>query len=187
MRMRVLAGLTLVLLLLGGSTACGGGSDGGSGGSGGSDLSDTIVLPDGWVMLDAVSVADVEGVVGVTGYKPWAEPLSDAPGGKPQGGYSTSAGAPSKINFLVYTKDGQAEYDRVAGFVENPTPVKGDLWDQAVFGDTYNGADKLVAILVRRGDVCLLIRWDPKAYADWDQTELGVKLATMLIENLYGK
>ena len=30
------------------------------------------------------------------------------------------------------------------------------------------------------------ILWDPKYYSDWDQTELGVKLATMLIENLYG-
>lgn len=185
MKIRVLALLSMVLLLLVAAPACGGGGSEAS--SGGSGLSDTIVLPDGWVMLDAVSVADVEGVVGVTGYQPWAEPLSDAPAGKPQGGYATSAGAPSKIDFLVYTKDGQGEYDRVAGFVEDPTPVEGDLWDQAVFGDMYDGADKLVAILVRRGDVCLRIRWDPKAYTDWDQTESGVKLATMLIENLYGK
>ena len=139
--MRVPIVLLAALFLLGAGAACGGdGSGGGSsgssgGGSGGSDLSDTIVLPAGWEMLDAVSVADVEAVVGATGYKPWSEPLSDAAAGKPQGGYATDEGPVSKINFLVYTKDGQAEYDRVADFVENPTPVSGDLWDEAIFGD----------------------------------------------------
>jgi len=193
MKIRVLAVLSMVLLMLVAVAACGGGasdgaSDGGSGGgSGGSDLSDTIVLPDGWEMLDAVSVADVEAVVGATGYKPWSEPLSDAAAGKPQGGYATDEGPVSKINFLVYTKNGQAEYDRVADFVENPTPVTGDLWDQAIIGDMPDAGEKLVALLVRRGDVCMRILWDPAYYAEWDQTDLGVKLATMLIENLYGK
>ena len=189
LKIRVLAGLSAVLLMLAAVAACGGGgSEGGSGGStGGSDLSDTIVLPDGWEMLDAVSVADVEAVVGATGYKPWSEPLSDAAAGKPQGGYATDEGPVSKINFLVYTKNGQAEYDRVADFVENPTAVTGDLWDQAVFGDLPDAGEKLVAMLVRRGDVSLRIRWDPASYADWDQTDLGVKLTTMLIGNLYGK
>jgi hypothetical protein len=185
MKIRVLAGLSLVLLTLMAAAACGGGSSGGS--SGGSDLSDTIVLPEGWEMLDAVSVADVEAVVGATGYKPWSETLSDAAAGKPQGSYATDEGPVSKIDFLVYTKNGQAEYDRVADFVENPTPVSGDLWDQAISGDMPDGGETLVAILARRGDVCLRIRWDPQYYAKWDQTELGAKLATMLIENLYGK
>jgi hypothetical protein len=31
------------------------------------------------------------------------------------------------------------------------------------------------------------ILWNPEYYGKWDQTELGVNLATMLIENLYGK
>jgi hypothetical protein len=193
MKLRILMVLLATGLVILGA-ACGGGSDGSesssgggsSGSSGGSGLSDTIVLPDGWEMLDAVSVADVEGVVGTTGYEPWAEPLSDAAAGKPQGGYATADGAPSKINFLVYTKDGQAEYDRVAGFIEDATPVSGDLWDQAIIGTLYDG-DKLTAMLVRRGDVCMRIAWNPAAYADWDQTELGTKLATMLVDKLYTK
>ncbi|MEI6450520.1 MAG: hypothetical protein WCP98_11325 [Actinomycetes bacterium] len=193
MKIRVLAVLSVLLLMLVAVAGCGGGSsgdgsgDGSGGSSGGSDLSDTIVLPAGWEMLDAVSVADVEAVVGATGYKPWSEPLSDAAAGKPQGGYATDEGPVSKINFLVYTKNGQAEYDRVADFVENPTPVTGDLWDQAIIGDLPDAGEKLVALLVRRGDVCMRILWDPAYYSKWDQTELGVKLATMLIENLYGK
>ena len=193
MKIRVLAVLSVLLLMLVAVAGCGGGSsgdgsgDGSGGSSGGSDLSDTIVLPAGWEMLDAVSVADVEAVVGASGYKPWSEPLSDAAAGKPQGGYATDEGPVSKINFLVYTKNGQAEYDRVAGFVENPTPVTGDLWDQAIIGDLPDAGEQLVALLVRRGDVCMRILWDPAYYSKWDQTELGVKLATMLIENLYGK
>ena len=189
MKISVLAVLSLVLLVLVAVAACGGSDSGGGsgGGSGGSDLSATIVLPEGWEMLDAVSVADVEAVVGATGYKPWSEPLSDAAAGKPQGGYATDEGPVSKINFLAYTKDGQAEYDRVADFVENPTPVTGDLWDQAIIGDMPDAGEQLVALLVRRGDVCMRILWDPKYYSEWDQTELGVKLATMFIDNLYGK
>jgi hypothetical protein len=186
MKIRALAVLSLVLVTLMAAAACGGGADSG-GGSSGSDLSDTIVLPAGWEMLDAVSVADVEGVVGATGYKPWSEPLSDAAAGKPQGGYATDEGPVSKINILVYTKDGQAEYDRVADFIENPTPVTNDLWDQAIIGDMPDAGEQLVALLARRGDVTMRIWWDPQHYAKWDSTELGTKLATMLIGNLYGK
>ena len=193
MKLRILvmlwvAGLVLLGAACGGSSGSSDSSSGGgsSGSSGSSGLSDTIVLPDGWEMIDAVSVADVEGVLGATGYEEWHETLSDAAAGKPQGGYATSAGTTSKVNFLVYTKNGQAEYDRVADFIEDPTPVSGDLWDQAIIGTLYDG-DKLKALLVRRGDVCMRIAWSPEAYPDWDQTELGTKLATMLIENLYGK
>jgi hypothetical protein len=188
MKIRALALFSVVLLALVAVTACGGGSGGGSGGSsGGLDLGQAIVLPDGWEMLDAVSVADVEAVVGASGYKPWSEPLSDAAAGKPQGGYATDEGPVSKINILVYTKDGQAEYDRVAGYVENAAPVTGDLWDQAIIGDMPDAGEELIALLARRGDVCLRIRWNPEAYADWDQTELGTKLGTMVTERLFGE
>jgi hypothetical protein len=30
------------------------------------------------------------------------------------------------------------------------------------------------------------ILWSPQYYASWDQTELGTKLATMLVGKLYG-
>jgi len=194
MKVRMVALLSAVFLMLVPLTACGGGSDDGSGdGSGGgaseSGLSDTIVLPDGWEMLDAVSVADVEAVVGVSGYAPWSETLSDAAAGKPQGGYVGPDGlVASKINILVYTKDGQAEYDRVADYVNNPTPLSGELWDQAIIGVMSDTAtEDVAAVLARRGDVCLRVQWDPEAYANWDDTELGVKLTNMVIENLYGK
>ncbi len=188
MKIRVLALLSVLLLATSVVIACGGGADDGSGGgAGGSDLGDTIVLPDGWEMLDAVSVEDVEGVVGVTGYEPWSEPLSDAAAGKPQGGYAGPDGVASKINILVYAQDGHAEYDRVAGYVQNPTAVESELWDQAVFGDMPDAGEELVAILARRGDVCMRIRWNPDAYADWDQKDLAMKLGAMVTESLFAK
>ena len=50
------------------------------------ELSETIVLPEGWEMIDAVSVEEIEEIVGADGYDTWHEPLSDAAGGKPQKG-----------------------------------------------------------------------------------------------------
>jgi hypothetical protein len=152
----------------------------------GKPLSATIVLPAGWEMKDAISVAEIEAIVGKTGYKTWAESLSDAKGGKPQGSYFDGNLAASKLNFLVYTKDGKSNYDRVAGFVENPNEVPGPLWDKAVIGEMMMGADRVVGMLILRGDVCMRIQWDPTVYSSFDRTELSVLLADLLVNNLYG-
>ena len=70
-------------------------------------LEDVIVLADGWEMADAMSIAEIEALVGVTGYDTWHEPLSDAAAGKPQLSYYDTtrpdggARNASKINFLV--------------------------------------------------------------------------------------
>ncbi len=144
------------------------------------------MLPAGWELFDAVSAADVEGVLGATGYEQWVEPLSDAAAGKPQGGYATADGAPSKIGFLVYAQNGQAEFDRVAGFITDAQTLSGDLWDQAIIGDLTDGADQMKVVLLRKGDVTMRILWSPDYYASWDQTELGTKLATMLVGKLFG-
>jgi hypothetical protein len=191
MRARDLGALLVLLVLLLTATACGGESAGdtASGESGGSqttEVGETIVLPAGWELFDAVSATDVEGVLGATGYEQWVEPLSDAAAGKPQGGYATADGAPSKIGFLVYAQNGQAEFDRVADFVEGAQTVPGDLWDQAIIGDLTDGADQMKVVLLRKGDVTMRILWSPDYYASWDQTELGTKLGTMLVGRLFG-
>ena len=192
MKLRYVGAVLGVLVLLVAVTACGGESAGdtASGGSdGGTDtpaIGETVVLPAGWELFDAVSAADVEGVLGATGYEQWVEPLSDAAAGKPQGGYATADGAPSKIGFLVYAQNGQAEFDRVAGFITDAQTLSGDLWDQAIIGDLTDGADQMKVVLLRKGDVTMRILWSPDYYASWDQTELGTKLATMLVGKLFG-
>lgn len=155
-------------------------------------LSETIVLPQGWEMADAMSVAEIEAIVGVTGYNTWHEPLSDAAAGKPQLSYfdanrQGSERPGSKINFLVYTFDGTANFDRVSGYVNDSIEVPGDLWDRAILGTMGGGIDEVtVGMLIQRGDVCIRIKWNPEIYSGFDRQEFSLKLAEQLINNLYG-
>lgn len=154
-------------------------------------LSETIVLPAGWEIHDAVSVADVEAIIGRTGYATWSETLSDAAAGKPQGSFYDDSLAASKINFLVYCTDGQANYDRVLGFVEDPvemanTDGANPLWDRAVTGTMIDMADTLAVMLTLRGDVCMRIRFMPSLYPELDANRVLVRLTEMLIHKLYG-
>lgn len=157
------------------------------------ELSDTIVLPDGWEMIDAISVEDIEELLGAEGYDTWHEPLSDAAAGKPQLSYydtTRTEGASrnrSKINFLVYTFDGQSNFDRVSGYVNESEEVEGELWDRAIVGLMGGGIDDItVGMLVLRGDVCIRIKWSPEEYPDKDNIEFSVQLAELVINNLYG-
>ncbi len=158
------------------------------------ELSDTIVLPEGWEMTDAMSISEVEALVGKVGYETWYENLNDAAGGKPQGGYFDStlvsedgSQLRSKINFLVYTFDGASNFERVTGYVNDSVDVPGDLWDRAIVGTMGGSMDHLTnAILIQRGDVCIRIRWEPQAYPEFNNVDFNVKLAEQLINNLYG-
>ncbi len=149
------------------------------------ELSETITMPAGWEIFDAVTVAEVEGIIGRTGYATWHETLSDPAAGKPQGSFFDDSLAASKVNFLVYCAEGQANYDRVMGFVNNPVEVPGDLWDQAVIGEMLDMGDTLAVILARRGDVCIRIRYMPSLYPGLDHPVTLQKLAELLITNIY--
>jgi len=156
-------------------------------------LSETIVLPEGWEMMDAMSISEIETLVGTPGYDTWYEPLSDAAAGKPQLSYfdttrpEDGSQNQSKINFLVYTFEGAANYDRVSGFVNDIVEIPGDLWDRAIVGTMGGDIDPLtVAMLIQRGDVCIRIRWEQRAYPEFNNIDFSVKLAEQLISNLYG-
>lgn len=156
------------------------------------ELSETIVLPEGWEMIDAVSVEEIEAIVGADGYDTWHEPLSDAAGGKPQLSYfdTTREGESrpgSKINFLVYTFDGGSNYDRVLGYITDTEEVESDLWERAVVGTMDSLTDDpSVGMLIQRGDVCIRIKWNPAEYPEMDRVDFSVELAELIINNLYG-
>ncbi len=158
------------------------------------ELSETIVLPEGWEMTDAMSISEIETLVGVEGgYDTWYEPLNDAAAGKPQASYydttrpEDGSQNQSKINFLVYTFDGESNYDRVLGFVHETVEVPGELWDRAVVGTMGGDIDPLtVSMLIQRGDVCIRIKWQQSAYPEFNNIDFSVKLAEQLISNLYG-
>jgi hypothetical protein len=149
-------------------------------------LSDAIVLPEGWEISDAISAAEVEAIIGRSDYEYWYESLNDPAAGKPQGSWYDGSLALSKINFLVYTNDGEANFERVSGYVNDAVEVSNPFWDKALLGGMAAGADDMVAILVLRGDVCLRIQFSPEVYAELDFEETSVALAERLINNLYG-
>ena len=150
-------------------------------------LSETITLPAGWEINDAITPAEIAAIMGRTGFQPWAETLSDAAAGKPQGSFYDGQLAASKVNFLVYCADGQSNYDRVLAFVQNPVEVQNAMWDQAVTGEMTDAGTTLATILVRRGDVCIRIRFEPAVYPELDRTQTLTTLAELLINRLYAQ
>ncbi len=150
-------------------------------------LSETITLPAGWEINDALTPAEVEAVMGRTGFQTWAETLSDPAAGKPQGSFYDGQLAASTVNFLVYCAEGQSNYDRVLAFVQNPVEVQNEMWDQAVTGEMTDAGSTLAAILVRRGDVCIRIRYNVEIYPELDRTATLTALAELLINRLYAQ
>lgn len=149
------------------------------------DLSPTIVLPAGWAMDQALSAADVEAVIGRTGYKMWPEPNSDAAGGKPAGSFYDGGNIDTKIMFRAYTQGGAAEYERLAGFVIEPQEIAADLWDKLIVGTDKFATYPLITALILRGDVCMSIQWRPEQYGDFDPLDLAVSLADMFVVKLF--
>ncbi len=150
-------------------------------------LSETITLPTGWEINDAIAATEVEAIMGRTGYQPWAETLSDPAAGKPQGSFYDGQLAASTVNFLVYCAEGQSNYDRVLAFVQNPVEVQNGMWDQAVIGEMTDAGSTLASILVRRGDVCIRIRYNVEIYPELDRTQTLTALAELLINRLYAQ
>lgn len=153
--------------------------------TGAADLSDTIVLPEGWAMEDALAPADVEAVVGRSGLQYWMEPDSSASSGRPAGSFYDGENIDTKIRFRVFAQEGSAEYEHRVGFVENVEEVAADLWDKLVVGDATDANYALNRTVVLRGDVCMVIEWRPEYYGEFDRLDLGCRLADLLIGKLY--
>lgn len=152
----------------------------------GSALSDTITLPDGWTMDQAVSISEIEALVNDTGYSIFPEASSDAANGSPAGGFvKKDANGNLKLTFLAFVNGKEEKYNFFQDYVVEGTlqEISSELWDKAFVGDF---ADKSAAIVVLRGDVCIRINWFPEAYPQFEKTDFGTKLAALLINNLYG-
>ena len=142
-----------------------------------------IVLPDGWKMEQAISVADVEAIVGESGYKPFPEASSSAASGKPASAFTKDTNPQLKLTFIANVKGSEKTYGSYKDYaVEGSVKeVKSDLWDKAYLAEF---SDSSAAIVVLKGDFCVRINWFPKAYPN--KANLGTQLAAKLIHNLYG-
>lgn len=149
-------------------------------------LGDTITLPDGWTMEQAVSVPEVEALVNDTGYSIFPEASSNAANGSPAGGFvKKNANGNLKLTFLAFVNGKEEKYTFFKDYVVEGTlqEINSELWDKAFVGDFL---DKSAAIVVLKGDVCIRINWFPEAYPQFEKADFGTKLATLLINNLYG-
>lgn len=154
-------------------------------GSQSGQIGDTIVLPDGWAMNDAISPAEVEAIMGTPGFGSFPEAASNAASGKPVGSYNIGSVPYSKVRFEVDVAGGRSGYDTAVSFLTDPADVPGALWDAASIGDVPAG-DRMQARLVGlRGNLCFNVSWEPAVFPGLDKTETSVKLAELLITNLF--
>lgn len=150
-------------------------------------LGDTIILPDGWAMNDAITPAEVEAIMGTAGFGSFPEAASNAASGKPVGSYNIGSIPYSKVRFEVDVAGGRSGYDTAVSFLTDPVEVPGALWDAASIGDVPAGDRMQVRFVGLRGSVCFNISWEPAVFPDLDRTETSISLAELLITNLYGE
>jgi hypothetical protein len=149
-------------------------------------LGETVVLPAGWVMNDAVSATEVEAIMGMTGFASFPEAASSASSGRPVGSFNIGSVPYSKVRFEVNVSGGSTAYDTAVGYLANAVEVPGELWTSASLGDVAMGDRSVVRIAGVRGDLFFQIEWDPATFPNLDKTGTSVALATLLINNLYG-
>ncbi len=150
-------------------------------------IGDTIVLPDGWAMNDAITPAEVEAIMGTAGFGSFPEAASNSASGKPIGSYNIGSVPYSKVRFEVDVAGGRSGYDTAVSFLTSPVDVPGDLWDAASIGDVPAGDRMQVRFVGLRGNVSFHISWEPAVFPGLDKTETSVKLAELLITNLYSQ
>ncbi len=149
-------------------------------------LSETITLPDGWTLDQAVSAAEIEALVNDTGYTFFSEASSDAANGSPSGAFvKENANGKLKITFLAFVNAKEEKYNFFKDYVVEGTlqELDSEMWDKAFVGDF---TDSSAAIVCLRGDLCIRINWFPEVYSQFDKVDFGTQLASLLINNLYG-
>ena len=147
-----------------------------------SALSDTITLPDGWTMDQAIVSVDVAAVTGLS-YSPFPEAASAAQSGKPAGGFVTE-NQNEKISFFAFTKDGQSQYDLFLEYISDGTKqdMPSDLWPQGCYGEFSDGS---AAAIILRGDCCMRVNFYPDGYASMEKLTLAQSLAELFVYRLY--
>jgi hypothetical protein len=145
-------------------------------------LSDSITLPDGWTMDQAITSADVSGVTGLS-YSAFPEAASAAQSGKPAGGFVTE-NQNEKISFFAFTKDGRSQYNFFLEYISDGTKqdMPSDLWSQGCYGEFTDGS---AAAIILRGDCCMRVNFYPDGYASTDQLALAQSLAELFVYRLY--
>lgn len=133
----------------------------------------------------AINPNEVAEIMGKEGFAYFPEAASNAPAGKPVGGYVIGSIPFSKVRFEVRTEDGREGFDKAVGFLTSPVEVPGPLWEVASLGEVSQGDQTMVRLVGLRGPTCFHVTWEPAVYPDLDRTQTSVRLAELLVKKIY--
>ncbi len=153
-------------------------------------LSDTIVLPAGWQIQQAMSLEEMGKITGKE-MAFYHNPLDKPGDGKPRGGYyiiDDPKSGENKIEISVEVEGGQARYDSVKGFaVDNKTEDIAGIGDKAYLGQFEDAGVTFTTLAVLKGNLFFRVMVPTAPWTDLSYVpeQLASDIAYQLLENLY--
>jgi hypothetical protein len=155
-----------------------------------STLSDTIVLPEGWKIQQAMSLEEMGIILGKE--MAFYHYGLDNPGeGKPGGGYYIADdpnSASNQIYIKVEVEGGQTRYDYVKGFaMDNKTEDIAGIGDKAYLCQMEDAGIIFTTLAVLKGNLFFRVEVPTEVWKtlSYDPEQLVCDIAYQLLENLY--
>jgi hypothetical protein len=155
-----------------------------------STLSDTIVLPAGWKIQQAMSLEEM-GKITRKEMEFYFYGLDKPAEGKPGGGYYIAGdpkSAENQIEIIVEVEGGQARYDYVKGFtVDGKTEDIAGIGDKAYLCQMVDAGITSTTLAVLKGNLFfrVMVPTEPWKALSYEPDQLASDIAFQLLENLY--
>jgi len=153
-------------------------------------LSDTIVLPAGWKIQQAMSLEEMGKITGKE-MEFYFYGLDKPAEGKPGGGYYIAGdpkSAENQIEIIVEVEGGQARYDYVKGFtVDGKTEDIAGIGDKAYLCQMADAGITSTTLAVLKGNLFfrVMVPTEPWKALSYEPDQLASDIAFQLLENLY--
>jgi hypothetical protein len=153
-------------------------------------LSDTIVLPAGWKIQQAMSLEEMGAITGKA-MAFYFYSLDKPAEGKPGGGYyivDDPKSAENQIVIKVETEGGQARYDSVKGYaIDGKTEDIAGIGDKAYLCQMGDAGAVNTTMAVLKGNLFFRVEvpTEPWKALSFEPDQLASDIAFQLLENLY--
>jgi hypothetical protein len=153
-------------------------------------LSDTIVLPAGWKIQQAMSLEEMGAITGKE-MAFYFYSLDKPAEGKPGGGYyivDDPESANNQISIRVEVEGGQARYDSVKGYaVDEKTEDIAGIGDKAYLGQFDDAGVIFTTLAVLKGNLFFRVMVPTEVWKalSYEPEQLASDIAFQLLENLY--
>lgn len=153
-------------------------------------LSDTIVLPAGWKIQQAMSLEEMGAITGKE-MAFYFYGLDKPAEGKPGGGYyivDDPESANNQISIRVEAEGGQARYDSVKGYaVDGKTEDIAGIGDKAYLGQFEDAGVTFTTLAVLKGNLFFRVMVPTEVWKglSYEPEQLASDIAFKLLENLY--